>query len=464
MRKLLSFLFLYISFLSFGQNVNISGSAIFFANEKIRVFEHSNLLVNKLQLINETEISETGDYELTFKIEEPKELVLQLEMRELRFFIHPNSKLEINFHPIKNADNQLIPLRTGIRYLEAPKNTAFYFDYHKVQTDFANYQLQITIKESRAVFYQKFFDSTLIEFNTLLKHDSLFNLNFTYFRANALLQTEISKSQLFKRYISNQPIQYFNQNYLDFFRTQTRIRIHKQLSKKPKDLAAAISEYKVYESVMNILISDSLLANKEIRSLALLLYCLDPQSTALLDQETKNAILNQISNFCPYPIQKHAATLYQKEHSVFDIGAEAPEIELLDSRGDFIKLSSFRGKITYLGFINSKSYSCVRDLSVIPSLKKKYRKVNYVFVVCDRDSLQMENFPPESANLTYLFIDKDYTALEKYQIWNFPVYYLLDKHGYFIQSPGKNPMNIMDDLKIIFAPKSKNKNYEIIKG
>ena len=75
----------------------------------------------------------------------------------------------------------------------------------------------------------------------------------------------------------------------------------------------------------------------------------------------------------------------------------------------------------------------------------------------------MNQLPPESGSIKYLFLNKDYSVLEKYQVHNFPLYYLLDKHGYFIQSPAKSPENIIDDFQVLFAPKNGRKSYEIIK-
>lgn len=463
MRKLCCFLFFIIPILSFSQVVDISGNASFYANETIQVSYYTNLLTKTTQLIQETEISDNGEYHLQFEIKEPVTIVLKLEMRELELEIYPDSKINLNFLPIVNADNQRVPLRIGIKTISSKPHLATYQTYQDLEIDFANYQSAISINEKMSAFYTHFFDSIQLELNAILTSDSLFSKHYKYFKANAFLQSEISKNDLFQTYLNDQPIEYNNAQYLLFLKALSFRLIHKNFSKNIDAIESASQQYQVYQSFMDVLAEEPLLQNEEIRSLGLLMYCFSNEQNPILSNELKNGIINQISNFCIYPTQKMAAQIFQKNRNRFDIGNEAPDFELYNTNGDLKKLSSFRGRTTYLGFINSKSITCGKDLQVVENIRRKYRKVKFLFVVCDRDSLQMQNLPNESSAIQYLYINKNYTALEEYQVWNFPVYYLLDKHGYFIQSPAKNPENIIEDFKKLFANKSGRKRYEIIK-
>ncbi|MFT4752884.1 MAG: hypothetical protein ACI85Q_000420 [Salibacteraceae bacterium] len=463
MKGTLIFLFVYISLFSFGKTVEISGNAAFFRHENIRVLAYENLLHTETRLIAETLISEDGTYQLIFELSSPKELIIQIEMRNLLLHIHPGARIQLDFFPIENAGNQRVPFRVALQTLDSLPNIARETDYDNIQSEFAMHQLIMEKMTIRSSFYTDFFDSIQIEYAKKLSHDSLFATFFTFFKANSLLQTEISKTHLFTTYIWNRPVYYRSKQYLSFFNSVSSRRVFKFFSQHPELVELAKKEYKIYPAFMRMLSADSLLKNEEVRSLALLQYCLSQKKNTLLSLEAKNGIINQISNFCHFPNQKKAALYFQQSNNKFKAGMEAPEIELMDSKGEPTTLSSFRGKHTYLAFINSKSKTCVLDLQVIASIKKKYRKVNFLFIICDRDSLQMENLPSESGHLTYLFVQKNYTPLISYQIWNFPMYYLLDKHGYFIQSPAKNPENIIDDFTPLFAPKSAKKRYEIIK-
>jgi hypothetical protein len=74
----------------------------------------------------------------------------------------------------------------------------------------------------------------------------------------------------------------------------------------------------------------------------------------------------------------------------------------------------------------------------------------------------MSQLPDEASNINYVFLDRKYSILETYEIWSYPVYFLLDKHGYFIASPAKRPEEMFAVFEKMFAKKSRRKRYEII--
>jgi peroxiredoxin len=364
---------------------------------------------------------------------------------------------------LANADNQRVPFKVHITYDRIPTFIAKEKDYQDLQIDFANHQLEISKKDTLSIFYTTFFDSTEIKYAKTLQSDTLFYNYYHYFKAQTLLGSELSKTLIYNQYIGNKPILYSNEDYLRFFKSLCLPLVNKQLSKHTQAVEEAKSTYQVYEAFMKVLVREPLFKRKEVRSLALQLYCMRNELNSILSQQTKNGIINQMANFCLYPDQKLAAQYYQLNADRIEIGNEAPDFQLISTQGELKALTSYRKKIAYVGFINSKSTTCIRDLQVIDALKKKYKRVNFIFVICDRDSLQMGNLPQEANNLHYLFIDKNYSALETYEIWNFPVYYLLDKHGYFLQAPAKKPEQIIDDLRVLNMTKSERKRYEIIK-
>lgn len=462
-RKLVGFLLFIIPCIAISQNVEIKGNALFFANQKIEAIQYSNRISKDLKTIASETISEEGNYHLKFTLNKPSEILIQIEMRLFSILVHPESIIEINFLPIENASNQKVPFRTGVKYLKHPNKTATIFDYQNLEIAFAEYQAEIEFGQNIFDFYVPFFDSVETTYKELLQNDTLFLNHYTYFKAKALLQTEQSHQQIFNTYFENKEIQYLQEDYLRVFSTITGIRLYNYFKKNQASVQKATSQYQVYKEMLHLLSSDSVFINSEIQNLALLFYCMHPKTLNEVPQQTWTGIINQMANFCPYPEIKNAAISLQVKKNKLSIGNEAPTFELINTQGQFKPLTDFRGRHTYLGFINSKSRTSVQDVQAIAQLKKKYSKVNYLFVICDRDSIEIQNLPKESSNLKYLFINKDYTVLKEYEIWNYPVYYLLDKHGYFLQSPAGRPMEIIDDFAVIFAKKSGRKRYEIIK-
>jgi hypothetical protein len=65
-------------------------------------------------------------------------------------------------------------------------------------------------------------------------------------------------------------------------------------------------------------------------------------------------------------------------------------------------------------------------------------------------------------NIHFVYLNKNYSVLEEYEIWSVPVYFLLDKHGYFLQSPSQRPGEMYPIFEQLFDKKRNGKGYEII--
>lgn len=463
MRKLVSFLLLLIPLITFSNSVSISGNALFFKNELIQAFRYDNLLSEHKQLLAKTLIRDDGSYTLTFEIEKAEVIVLKIEMRELELHLHPNTKISLNFSPFKNASNQRIPFRYNIQYQQIPNGIAPDSIYQNVKRDFAKIQNDLSTETKLIDHYNSFFNQSDSLYLPYLTTDSLFAGFYNYFKANALLQTEYSKSKLIAKYLLQNQIEYSNREYLKFFKASFNPRIHRIISKNTKEFERVIKEYQVYNSLVEFLQIDSILGPAEFRSLALLIYTNSKSSKQYINPKLKGGIINQASNFCLFNEQKVAALNFQSKNSLLKKNIEAPIFELQNSSGIYVSLQKFRGKPVYLGFIHSKSTTCQRDLQIIEKLRKKYRKATFLLVISDRDSVLMSQIPKETSNLKFLYLNKEYAVLEKYQIWSYPIYYLIDKHGYFMQAPANRPNDMFDTFAKMFAPKSSRKRYEIIK-
>ena len=463
MRKLICFLIIILPIVSNSQVVEITGNASFFKNEPIQVFKYANLLSERKQLLIKSVIPENGNYHLIFDLDTPQEIIIKIEMRELQLHVHPNSRIQIDFKQITNASNQRNPFQFSIQYPYLPKDIAPDSVYHILQSDFANKQLEVQIDTDLATFYEEFFHETDSIYKNYITNDILFSTYYTYFKADAYLQTNIPHSLLISQFIINKPIVYSSREYLKFFKFVMGGRLNSYISKNPKVIEEISKEYKIYNELIRVTSNDSLLGNEETRSLALLMYIKSNSSNTFFDAKTKASIISQYRNFCSFIIQSDEARAFQVSREPFKINQEAPIFKLENKTGSSISLQSFRGKPTYLGFIHSKSSTCQKDLMALEALRKKYRKIQFLLVVCDRDSVLTNQIPKESSNLKFLYLNKTYSVLEQYQIWNFPVYYLLDKHGYFLQSPAAKPMEMFETFSIMSTPKSKRKKYEIIK-
>ncbi len=112
-------------------------------------------------------------------------------------------------------------------------------------------------------------------------------------------------------------------------------------------------------------------------------------------------------------------------------GTLAPDFTLLDTKGNEVSLSNYRGKFVYLGFFHTQNYQCLKDFPGLSGMEKKYRRdVVVVGIMTDEESDKLD-----------LFFDKrrmewkvvSFTAQQSvvldYQISSLPAYYLIDPDG-----------------------------------
>ncbi len=445
-----------------GQNVTIAGNAMFFANEPIEIFQFKNRLTSETELISSSLISGNGEYSFQIELDKPKEILVKIEMRSVILHLHPQTRIRLDLLPISIPENQRIPLKYRISYVELPQDVATDSVYQSFPIAFAKMQLKIGANSNIQKIYSSFFATSDSMYETYIQSDSLFKVYYTYYKADAYLQTRIPKQKLIMEYIYNQPIHYQSLEYQNFFSSIISPRIHQLFTKNAAEFEKAKKEYKVYDSFMKLLELDTLLNTNEMRSLAIFHYVTGNASRNMLDQENKKAIISQMANFCAFEIQKNAARYFQRDKKILAQNREAPIFKVHNTQGDVISLEDFRGNSLYLGFINSKSYSSIQDLQVIKNLSKKYKNQQYLLILTDRDSVDYSNFPPETNNLHYANLDCNFEILETYEIWSYPIYYLLDKHGYFLESPSVRPNEMYTTFEKMYAKKPRGKRYEII--
>lgn len=444
------------------QHFKITGSALFFAGEKVSISEYASTISESKSQISAQYIDEKGNFEFVLPIENAKTLFLKIELREIIIHAHPNTHISLDFTPFDYADNQQLVMPYIQEYIAKPANIAPDSLYAFIEDEFAEQQLRVSKTTSLLTIYNDFFKSSDSVYANYIQSDSLFADFYHYFKARAYLRTSKSKIQLANDYILQKPINYTSESYLTFFKLLMVPRVNSVFLKQAKKLEQAKKEFKVYDALLKVLETDTLLKITEARSLALLLFTQSSISNRFFDKNTNAAIIGQIANFCAYPDQKKAARNIQESRSKLVTGTESPLFSLANKKGDYVDLTEFRGSPVYLGFIHSESTTCQRDILILEKLRKTYRKVSFVMIIVDRDTSDKKMFPPSSGNLTYLYLNKNYDVLEDYAIWNFPVYYLLDDHGYLLQSTAKNPSSMFETFEVMFRRKSKRKRYEII--
>lgn len=124
-----------------------------------------------------------------------------------------------------------------------------------------------------------------------------------------------------------------------------------------------------------------------------------------------------------------------KDSNPLEIGRSAPEIALpsLESPGDTIRLSDYRGKVVLLEMWNTVCANCRDAMPVAESLAAVYGTQGLVVLhVANEDlgdSTRMREFLRENRLRGPVVVDADRSFLADYQIWAVPWSVLIDRAG-----------------------------------
>ena len=131
-------------------------------------------------------------------------------------------------------------------------------------------------------------------------------------------------------------------------------------------------------------------------------------------------------------------------------GEKVPNFSWKDNENRTIDFDSFRGKVTLINFWATWCGPCLKEMKIMPELKKKYgNKIVFISISVDDKIETMNVFLAKNPKYDWTFVH--YGMKKKiqsdYGVKAIPSYFLIDPYGKFLQYPAERPSG---DIEAVF--------------
>lgn len=448
------------------QNVIIKGLAVTYENQEIGVWVRNDYISNTEKQLTFSTIDSAGNFLLEFNSNGIQYVTIKIEKNIASMYIEPNVTYEIivmqpdstTYHN-PNLEHDV---KFSIRLKSKVEINALTMDYDKKFDDFLSVEYRSFVSRSAQAKIDSF-KLAMHKFYEPVKNN-YFDAYLTY--TIAALEEKIQKSQkkLFASYLDGKPVLYSHPEYLNFFNTFYKQKLQSiALSEQGAAISFQINDRGSLNGTLTILETDEFLKNDTICELVLIKGLYESYYDGTFNRGSVVAILEQIiveSKILEHQrIAKNILNSFSKLHA----GAIAPYFELPDKGGRTHSLDELRSKkYVYILFFDVNCSSCLQQMKVIPSLKKKYgTRIEFVNISVDKNNSDFKKFCLQNPKFDWLMLyDNSGVELKnKYEIKSLPAYFLIDPEGKFVQAPAEGPDGDIDRLFYdITKPKGKRHN------
>ncbi|MDO9187348.1 MAG: TlpA disulfide reductase family protein [Bacteroidia bacterium] len=467
MKKIFLFIFSFlIHFLCQAQNVIIKGLAVTYENRDIGVWVRNDYISNTEKQLTFSTIDSAGNFLLEFNSNEIQYVTIKIEKNIASMYIEPNVTYEIIIMQPDSTTyhnpNLEHDVKLSVRLKSKVEINALTMDYDKKFDDFLSVEYRSFVSRSAQAKIDSF-KLAMHKYYEPVKNN-YFDAYLTY--TIAALEEKIQKSQkkLFASYLDGKPVLYSHPEYFNFFNTFYKQKLQSiALSERGAAIGFQINDRGSLNGTLAVLKTDGFLKNDTICELVLIKGLYESYYDGTFNRGSIVAILDQIIVESKIPEHQRIAKNIINSFSKLHAGAIAPYFELPDKAGRTHSLDQLRSKkYVYILFFDANCNSCLQQMKVLPSLKKKYgARIEFVSISVDKNISDFKKFCLQNPKFDWLLLyDNSGVELKnKYEIKSLPAYFLIDPEGKFVQAPAEGPDGDIDRLFYdITKPKAKRHN------
>lgn len=465
MRTVSSFILLLLSLLvvaAHAQNVTISGTADAYKGREIGVYTYDDLVTCRPIEQSNTIVDESGRFELKMSTSIIQRVFLKTGNHKAHLYAAPGGSYEVIFpapDTVKYHNpntEQLVNLNW--KFKDTLDINALIIHYNFFFQDYYNdhYAYFIT---SRG--YEKI-DSLRILAGIRYKH-----VNNDYFKNYidyniASLKASFSRNEksLFKEYFAKRPVQYSNNEYMEFFNYAFKGYFQKQLlTGRGNQLLDAINNQNSYAALNDVLLKEEMLANDTLRQLVMLKGLYDAYTEPTFKRENIGDILSYITANSNISDFKKIAANINRTFVTLAVGQQAPLFELPDKNGNMVRLSDFKDKVVYINFFTTTCTTCLQEMKAFTSLKKEFGdKVVLISISLDDNIDDFKNFVAKNPryNWNIVYAGTDSKVKEDYNLKSTSAFFLINSYGKLAMLPAPSPsQGIEESLKRLTKKETK---------
>jgi hypothetical protein len=257
-----------------------------------------------------------------------------------------------------------------------------------------------------------------------------------------IISQQYSAKLLSDNYFVDVPVLYGNVAYMELFnqvynkyfqffsRTASGSRIFEDINKK-RSLA----------SLENTLQTDTVLGGGQLLEIVMLKGLHDSFYGSDFARSSLLVVLDSLAAKTVYPEHNLIAGHIREKVTRLLTGFKPPAFELMNSKGELVSLSGYRGYYVYLNFCTAASYSCLSEFDLLSRMIVKhspYLKLVTIFIDDSYDSM-LDFLGKYEYDWDFLFYGNQPSILKEYDIRMFPGYYLIDRDGTLLMSPAPSP-------------------------
>lgn len=426
-------------------NITLKGTTTNAAGKSIALYKYSDALSRNEVLLDE--INDENHFQLKSYANYPMLIFVQIENYSQSFVVEPGRTYEMflpefDWNLDEKRNIHLAPEALPFRFLNLPK------DEVNLSIQRFDEVVDSFVYENRIHLDFKFWPNKLY-FDTLLMvveklapntSNEYFNRYKTFRLASLRYQFGfLGKTKMYDTYIREQPIRYYDENYMDFFFSL----FQKSVSNgsrylKVREVAEFVDKSQI-GSFLDSLGLDPLLRNEQVRELVALQALSEAYYHGYYYKRDKVVkmieLLMQQTKFKEH--KQLAENLLDKFRQESE-ETRLPSFTLPNVDKEPVSIDAFKGKWVYLSFVRVGEPAAIGELDAMAHFYDTICALdsNVVFITidCDREFQKMyhllkNNKRGNRYRWTWLHFDGNYALLQRYGIVSYPSFVLLTPNG-----------------------------------